>query len=222
MSTVFTPKLMKQISPTQLRNGKTKRETMEGEAGAASEPEEVGAYLDASGGEASGAGRGLREKARRRGAVVPGEVGRDGHGGASLQVVRDLPATAAIPVAGIGGEELPDAEQRVERPRRLVHLCRRQPVRGYDEMGGEDAAAAEEEVTEVTRLKSWWRRPFASPARRIRGGVAGDGEAAAAAMVGFGFLGEAKRPLEFWICVTKLGLKVGRVLFAGLREWPKT
>lgn len=94
---------------------------MEGEAGAASEPEEVGAYLDASGGEASGAGRGLREKARRRGAVVPGEVGRDGHGGASLQVVRDLPAAAAIPVAGIGGEELPDAEQRVERPRRLVH-----------------------------------------------------------------------------------------------------
>jgi hypothetical protein len=55
-------------------------------------------------------------------------------------------------------------------------------------------------VTDLTRLKSWWRRPWASPARRMRGG-AGAGGVAAIGAAGFWPFGHddeggIERPLD--------------------------
>ena len=102
----------------------------------------------------------------------------------------------------------------MERPRRLVHLARAE-TRMRGRIWREDEVRGAED-TDLTRLKSWCRRPWASPARRIRGGAGGG----AAAMRGLGFfLGgegddEAARecPREFSICDSLLGLGLRRFL----------
>lgn len=92
---------------------------MEGEPAASLQPIEIRAQLDPIGREAA-VGEALcggGEDARGADAVVAGEVGRDGHGGAAIDVIGEL-------VGAIGGvgEELAHAEQGIEGPSRLVHL----------------------------------------------------------------------------------------------------
>lgn len=120
--------------------------------------------------------RSRRQDLRRTGAIVANEVGRKRNFGAAFYVSIKLLQTVSR-----FREELPHAQQRIERTRRFVHLKVRSKIKFQQyyytscltsEMYTYAHMLAERDrETEETRLKSWLRRPATSPQRRILGGA---------------------------------------------------